>query len=593
MRKLCRCLLLVLNVSALATLPTSVSSQYHSAPRLREDAADWPMYNHDVIGTRFNPAERELSKDNVSQLVELWRFPSNDAAEKIGVVHATPVVVDGEVYFGTTTRAAFYKLDRHGRLIWTYRNPDEPKPPLFRTVFTLPTSGFVTSPLVTRDTVFAVDLGGYVYALDRDTGRERWKINTRVPPFPGAHPSNCFFAAPTWADGKLIVAGGAYEHGVAANPLHRCCDGRGFVAALDPQSGRPLWKYDVGPEPQPLVPPVKIVDSYGEHVFHFGPSTSSVWCVPSYDAETKTLFFGTDAHNAPRQPTSDDPRLYTKHSCAVIALDAESGKEKWVTQINPDDIWNYAMRAYDPVKGRYKDQSIGDTPKVFHIEVSGRRTKVIGCGCKNGVFYVLSAETGQIICQTPQYTGPPADPPDPPPHPRTLALPGPTGGLQTGCATDGRAIYTNGIDHILLHTGPKRGGPRSPPTGGRVVSLSLDLSRENWRHERPKVPAVGGTPDRPAFTNVGDPVGSGIAVANGVVYFTTTVSNKLVALDAATGQLLKEIDLGPVWCGPAVSRGRVYVGLGNILFSPGDPGELYYPKSLTGGVVCFGLAKSP
>jgi len=128
-----------------------------------------------------------------------------------------------------------------------------------------------------------------------------------------------------------------------------------------------------------------------------------------------------------------------------------------------------------------------------------------------------------------------------------------------------------------------------PPTGGRVVSLSLDTRVENWRHERPKVKAVGGAKDKPAFTDVGDPVASGIAVANGVLYFTTTVSNKLVALDAATGKSLKEIDLGPVWCGPVVSRGRVYVGGGNLLFAPGEPREAYFPKSVSGSVRSFGL----
>jgi len=117
----------------------------------------------------------------------------------------------------------------------------------------------------------------------------------------------------------------------------------------------------------------------------------------------------------------------------------------------------------------------------------------------------------------------------------------------------------------------------------------LDTQQENWRHERPKVKAVGGTTEKPAFTNVGDPVASGIALANGVAYFTTTVSNKLVAVDMCTGTVLKEINLGPVWCGPVVSRGRVYVGTGNLLFAPESPQEAYFPKSATGRVHSFGL----
>jgi hypothetical protein len=52
--------------------------------------------------------------------------------------------------------------------------------------------------------------------------------------------------------------------------------------------------------------------------------------------------------------------------------------------------------------------------------------------------------------------------------------------------------------------------------------------------------------------------------------------------------VLKEIDLGPVWSGPSVSRGRVYVGTGNTLFVPLDF-EAYFPKKSTGVLYSFGL----
>ena len=52
--------------------------------------------------------------------------------------------------------------------------------------------------------------------------------------------------------------------------------------------------------------------------------------------------------------------------------------------------------------------------------------------------------------------------------------------------------------------------------------------------------------------------------------------------------MLKEIDLGPVWSGPSVSRGRVYVGTGNTLFSPADY-EAFFPKKYTGVLYSFGL----
>ncbi len=127
-----------------------------------------------------------------------------------------------------------------------------------------------------------------------------------------------------------------------------------------------------------------------------------------------------------------------------------------------------------------------------------------------------------------------------------------------------------------------------PPTGGRVTSISLDTKIENWRHERPHVDWVGGTKEKPLFRDCGDPVASGIAVANGCLFFTTFTSNNLVALDASNGELLKEIHLGPVLAGPSVSRGRVYVGTGNTQFVEADV-EAYFPKSTTGILYSFGL----
>jgi outer membrane protein assembly factor BamB len=570
---------------ALVLSPAAVSAA--------DDGKDWPMYNRDVIGTRHNPGETALDKTNAGRLTEKWRFPAKDSGLEIGVVHATPTVVDGYVYFGTATDPTFYKLTPEGKVRWSYRNP-------VRTPSTRPTDesgrrarfqstgeGIFTSALVTADTVYFGDIGGWFYALDRATGTERWKINTRAKDFPGAHPINCFFASPILADGKVIVGGGALEQ-VVSFPGYRGHTGRGFVLALDPKSGKLVWKYDVGPKPEPLDPPIVIKDSWGEHTFYYGPSTATVWSTPSYDAETGLVFFGTDANNSPRRPTKEDPRLYTRESCAIIAVSAKDGSEKWCTQLNAGDIWNMGLRGYDPKEARYKDQSIGDTPKVYTIDVAGKATKVVGVGCKNGGFYVLRVDDGYIVDHTPVYDGPPTSPLNPKPDPRTVALPGLIGGLQTGCATDGKTVFTNGIDCIRMGTQEKRDGMPIPPTAGRVVALSLDTKTERWRHERPKVPSMGGPPPKLVYKDVGDPVASGIALANGVAYFTTVASGKLVALDTATGELLKEIDLGPVWSGPSVSRGRVYVGTGNTLFGPGDH-EAYFPKRYTGVVYSFGM----
>ena len=88
---------------------------------LAVDAKDWPTYNGDVLGWRHNAGETALSRANVARLEEKWRFPPKGADFEIGVIHATPVVVNGYVYFGTVNKAAFYKLTPDGKVKWSFR----------------------------------------------------------------------------------------------------------------------------------------------------------------------------------------------------------------------------------------------------------------------------------------------------------------------------------------------------------------------------------------------------------------------------------------------------------------------------------------
>ncbi len=45
-------------------------------------------------------------------------------------------------------------------------------------------------------------------------------------------------------------------------------------------------------------------------------------------------------------------------------------KEKWVTQINAGDIFNHTMSGYESKTGVYKDGAIGDTPKIYWIDIN-------------------------------------------------------------------------------------------------------------------------------------------------------------------------------------------------------------------------------
>ncbi len=134
---------------------------------------------------------------------------------------------------------------------------------------------------------------------------------------------------PFWQTATSFSRVAHFEQWVAHLPEYACCTGRGYVVAMKPATGEIAWKYDVGEKPERLSTIVTIKDDWGDFVFTHGPATSTVWSTPSYDPITNTIFFGTDTNNAPRQPTADDERLDNKYACAVIAIDATNGLEKW------------------------------------------------------------------------------------------------------------------------------------------------------------------------------------------------------------------------------------------------------------------------
>ncbi len=131
------------------------------------------------------PGETSLSPASAGELVEKWRFPAADSGQQIGVVHATPVVVGGYVYFGTATDPTFYKLTPDGKVRWSYKNeayaaatvvrePDEDDATFSSRRFGPAGNPIFASALVTKDSVFFGDVGRLV--LCAGSGHRRRKM---------------------------------------------------------------------------------------------------------------------------------------------------------------------------------------------------------------------------------------------------------------------------------------------------------------------------------------------------------------------------------------------------------------------------------
>src|SRR5262249_47560066 len=122
-------------------------------------------------------------------------------------------------------------------------------------------------------------------------------------------------------------------------------------------------------------------------------------------------------------------------------------------------------------------------------------------------------------------------------------------------------VYANGSNWPGLLSG-------EPPERGVLSAVAADGSHELWHFNTPFSPNI-----------------SGVAVANGGGYFQSMLDGMLYALDATTGHLLAQFATGGQSSGPAVSRGQIYLGLGDAFFTTLNPTLPLGP----GAIVALGL----
>jgi polyvinyl alcohol dehydrogenase (cytochrome) len=258
-----------------------------------------------------------------------------------------------------------------------------------------------------------------------------------------------------------------------------------------------------------------------------GASGAGVWSTPTFDRQTGILYVTTgNNYSTPATQTSD----------AFVALDAATGRLLWTTQTTPGDTFA------DQANPTGADFDFGDSPQIYRLP-SGR--KVVGAGQKSGVYFVLDAATGRVL------------------HKRALEPGGALGGLFADTAVDQRAglVLVNGINW------PNPG--TSLPTRGDLFAVSLNGSRV-WDFQTPQSPNI-----------------TGVAVANGVVYFQSLLDGDLFALDEKTGALLAKAVTAGSSSGPAVAHGSLYEGTG---FAFGA--NLVNEPDVSGGIVAIGLRGS-
>ena len=326
-----------------------------------KSGANWLSYGRTYSEQRYSPLA-QITADNVGSLGVAWFMDLPGQKSLL----ATPIVVDGVMYFTGSYSLVFAVDTRTGKQLWQY----DPK--------TIEAAGDRLRVMwdsnrgvaYWKGKVFVATADGRLIAIDAKTGKEVWSTMT-------VDTKRAYFinGAPRVFKDKVIIGNGGTEWGAL----------RGYVTAYDTETGKQVWRFYTVPgnpadgfEDETQAMAAKTWT--GEWWKHGGGGT--VWNGLTYDPEFNRIYIGT-GNGSPwnqkiRSPGGGD-NLFL---CSVVALDADTGKYVWHYQTTPGETWDYNSNM---------DMVLAD------LKIGGKPVKALMHAPKNGFFYVIDRATGKLV----------------------------------------------------------------------------------------------------------------------------------------------------------------------------------------------------
>ena len=321
---------------------------------------DWATHGRDYNEQRYSPLN-QITAENIGQLGLAWY---GDLAEKGGSYETTPLVADGRI-FVTSPWSKVYAFDAaSGEQLWKY----DPKVPGEWAVRLC--CGIVNRGVAYWDgMVIWGTLDGRLVAVNAEDGELVWEKQVTDREL-----WHSITGAPRIADGRIFM-------GEAGSEFHM----RGYLAAYDAYNGEELWRWWSVPGDPALgfeQPELEwAAETWNGEWWKTGGG-GTTWDAITYDPVTDLVYVGT-GNGAPwpaeiRSPGGGD-NLFT---ASIVALEAKTGQYVWHYQATPEDSFDFD-----------NTQQIVVADLVFE----GEEKRVVMQAPKNGVFYVIEAETGKVI----------------------------------------------------------------------------------------------------------------------------------------------------------------------------------------------------
>jgi PQQ-dependent dehydrogenase (methanol/ethanol family) len=328
-----------------------------------QEPGNWLSHGRTYSEQRFSPLT-EIHDRNVGGLGLAWYYQldTNRGQE------ATPIVVDGVMYFTSAWSKVFALDAATGARLWSY-DPKVPPAWAVNACCDVVNRGVA----VWRGKVFVGTLDGRLVALEAATGKPVWETLTIDRQF-----RYTITGAPRVAKGKVIIGNGGSEMGV-----------RGYVSAYTAETGQMVWRfYTVPGDPRkPFENPIleKAAETWTGEWWKFGGG-GTVWDAIVYDPEFDLLYLGV-SNGSPwnqriRSPGGGDNLFLS----SIVALKPDTGEYVWHYQETPGETWDYTA---------CQQIILADLP------FEGQMRKVLLHAPKNGFFYVLDRATGALISAKP------------------------------------------------------------------------------------------------------------------------------------------------------------------------------------------------
>ena len=328
-----------------------------------EEPGQWLSYGRNYEEQHFSPLD-QITTENIDALGLAWfaDIPLNRGQE------ATPIVVDGVIYLGSSWSNVFAFDAATGEQLWRY-DPEVPREWAINVCCGMVNRGVAAW----NGKIFVGTLDGRLVAIDAATGEEVWDVYTidRTQRYSTT-------GAVRVVKGRVLVGNSGGEFGV-----------RGYISAYDAETGELDWRF--------YTVPGNPADGFENEAMEMAAKTwngewwklgggGTVWDAIVYDPETDLIFVGVGNgspwNQALRSPGGGDNLFLA----SIVALDPDDGSYVWHYQTTPGETWDFT--ATQPIM-------------VADLDFRAGTRRVVMQAPKNGFFYVLDAASGALISADP------------------------------------------------------------------------------------------------------------------------------------------------------------------------------------------------